>query len=158
MRLAEREIKDKRLMNRVLASNGVVTLAMSRDNQPYLVTVNYAYDQKPRHLYFHSASSGKKLDYLAANHTVWGQVMEDMGYIEGKCDYSYRTVQFLGEAGEVLDPSEKILALTMMIEKFDHDSERMKERLLRKGKLEKVKVLRVKILEMTGKESLPRKP
>jgi nitroimidazol reductase NimA-like FMN-containing flavoprotein (pyridoxamine 5'-phosphate oxidase superfamily) len=157
MRLSEREIKDKRLMNRVLARNGVVTLAMSQDNRPYLVTLNYAYDQKPRHLYFHCASSGKKLDYLVVNPSVWGQVMEDMGYIEGKCDYSYRTVHFLGDAGEVLDPSEKSRALTMMIEKFDRKPEAMKTRLLRKGKLEKVRVFRVKILEMTGKESLPRK-
>jgi len=145
------------LMYRVLARNGVATLAMSRDNRPYLVTLNYVYDQKPRILYFHSASSGKKIDYLTANRMVWGQVMEDMGYIEGKCDYSYRTVQFLGEAGEVLDPSEKIRALTMMIEKFDRAPEGMKERLLRKGKIEKVRVFGVKILEMTGKESLPRR-
>ena len=154
IRLAEREVKDRRVMFGTLARNSVVTIAMSRNDEPYLVSVNYAYDPKAKSIFFHSAKSGKKLDYLEANPTIWCQVMEDMGYIEDKCDYAYRTVQFLGNAEEVDNGDEKKAALALLIDQFACDTERMRTRLLKKGRLDRVRVFKIKILRMTCKESL----
>ena len=40
---------------------------------------------------------GKKIDILKENNIVWGQAMIDKGYIQGKCDHLYATVQFRGK-------------------------------------------------------------
>jgi len=128
-----------------------LTLALCRDHEPYLVTVNYAYDTAERCFYFHCAGEGKKIDYLKANPIVWGQVLEDGGYLAGRCDHAYRTVQFRGRAEFVEGLEEKRRALALMIERLEPDPEPVKARLLAEGRVKKVTIVRVRVLEMTGK-------
>jgi nitroimidazol reductase NimA-like FMN-containing flavoprotein (pyridoxamine 5'-phosphate oxidase superfamily) len=45
MRRSQWEIEDKDEIKKILRSSPFVTLAMCSDNQPYLVTVNHAYDE-----------------------------------------------------------------------------------------------------------------
>jgi len=107
-------------------------------------------------LYFHCAPMGRKVDYLKANPKVWGQVMRDNGYIQGKCDYAYETVMFSGSAEFVHDLSEKRHALDMMIDKLESARVAMKKRLLTNKKLNEVAVCRIRIEGLSGKESVVR--
>jgi hypothetical protein len=57
----DRAITDPAKLERVLKETLYITVAMCKDNVPYLVSLSHAYDPKGKHLYFHCASEGKKL-------------------------------------------------------------------------------------------------
>ena len=72
IRRKEKTIEDAAELRAILREAKHVTLAMCRDGEPYLVTVNHGFDPERRCLYFHCAREGKKVDILRANPRVWG--------------------------------------------------------------------------------------
>ena len=157
MRRQELEMKSKRAMREILAGQECMTIAMCKGKEPYLVTVTYSYDARSQSLYFHCAPAGKKIDYLKANPIVWGQVLEDLGYVTGECEHSYRTVMFRGRAEFITDIKEKRRALGLMIDKLEERPSEARKRLITKSSLEKASIVRVRVLELSGKESLRKK-
>jgi nitroimidazol reductase NimA-like FMN-containing flavoprotein (pyridoxamine 5'-phosphate oxidase superfamily) len=151
LRRSEKAITDPAEMWAIIAGQKFVTLALCKDNVPYLATVNYGYDQVAGCLYFHCAGEGKKMDYLQANPVVWGQVIEDNGYLDGKCDHAFRTVQFEGRVTLLEDIEEKRCALSLMIDRLESDPEAVKTRLITAKALERVTIGQVHIETMTGK-------
>ncbi len=81
-------------------------------------------------------------------------MMQDNGFIEGECSYAYRTVMFSGTTEFVTDMDEKRRALDLMIDKLDANPPRMKKRSLTDDKLRKVAICKVRIGDMSGKESV----
>jgi nitroimidazol reductase NimA-like FMN-containing flavoprotein (pyridoxamine 5'-phosphate oxidase superfamily) len=156
MRRPERRIKERKRMLELLDGKDHVTIAMSKDNVPYLVTVNHYFDKKGTCIYFHCASKGKKMDYMKANPFVWGQVMDDLGPVEGECDQEYRTVMFRGKVSFVESMQEKKHALDLMIDRLSSRPARVKSTLTG-ASLDKVAICRIDLLEMTGKECLAKK-
>ncbi len=127
-----------------------VTLALCRGDEPYLVTVNHALDESGELLYFHCAVQGRKIEFIRANPRVWGQILEDRGYLAGQCDHAYRSVQFAGRAELVEDGAEKRRALELLIDRHEPDPGPVKARLLERD-LTKVGVVRVRISDWFGK-------
>ena len=80
MRRKDKEITDQAAIKKILYETHYVTLAMVKDNEPYLISLSHVYDEEKNCIYFHCASEGKKLDYLKENNTVWGQAIKDYGY------------------------------------------------------------------------------
>ena len=115
MRRQEKKIKSRRELLAVIRRQNYLTLAMSRGREPYLVSLNYGYDPRRNCFYFHCARVGKKVEYLAANPIVWGQIIEDRGYKAGQCDHYYRTVQFRGRVSFLKTHAAKVRALRLMI-------------------------------------------
>jgi nitroimidazol reductase NimA-like FMN-containing flavoprotein (pyridoxamine 5'-phosphate oxidase superfamily) len=113
--------------------------------------MNHGYDEREHCLYFHCAPTGKKVDLIRANPRVWGQVLEDGGYLDGECDHAYRTVQFQGRAEFVEDQAEKGRALALMIDQLESAPEPVKARNLLPEKIAGVCILRVRLGEMSGK-------
>jgi nitroimidazol reductase NimA-like FMN-containing flavoprotein (pyridoxamine 5'-phosphate oxidase superfamily) len=72
VRRKEREITDLTEMRQVLKTTKYVTVALSRENDPYLVALSHGYDETRNCLYFHCAPEGKKLIYAQSNNRVWG--------------------------------------------------------------------------------------
>ena len=66
MHLYDREIKDNHEIQNILLQGKYAVVALCRDNEPYLVTLNYGYDREKEAMYFHSALAGLKLDFLQA--------------------------------------------------------------------------------------------
>ena len=97
MRRKDKEITNVEVMKKILKSAKYVTLALCMDNQPYLVSLSYGYDENRNCIYFHSATEGKKLIYLKSNNIVWGQALLDYGYAEGECNHLYASVHFSGK-------------------------------------------------------------
>lgn len=157
MRRQELEMKSKRAMREILAGQECMTIAMCKGKEPYLVTVTYSYDARSQSLYFHCAPAGKKIDYLKANPIVWGQVLEDLGYVTGECEHSYRTVMFRGRAEFITDIKEKRRALGLMIDKLEEKPSEARKRLITLSSLEKASIVRIRVLELSGKESLRKK-
>jgi len=153
MRKQEKEITDPEELEKVLLGQRAATIAMCRDGEPYLVTLNYAYSPENRCLLFHCATEGKKLDLIKANPRVWGQIVEDRGYAQGQCDHHFRSVHFWGTAGIITDPAEKRAALSLLIERHEPEPEKMKQRLLGDAKLDDVAVVRITLEGMSGKSN-----
>ena len=149
----DREITDPAEILEVVRMQAFMTIAMARAGVPYLATVNYAFDADRRAFYFHCAPTGKKVDVIEANPTVWCQILEDRGYIDGKCDWAYRSVQFPGTARFTSDPDERRRALHVIIDKLERDPE-AKRRLLAEANLDEVRVCRIDAGPFTGKKNL----
>jgi len=155
VRNSERAIDSEEEMSGILARGRHMTLAMCKDGHPYLVSLNYSFDRDKMRLYFHCAGEGRKLECIKSNPEVWGQVLEDLGYLPGKCDYGYRTVMFWGRAVTIEDLSEKQRALVMMIDSLEPNPAEVKTRLIKEERLREVTVVRISVEGMTGKQSLP---
>jgi len=132
----DKEITDVRVLKKILKDTKYVTLAMSKDGVPYLVSLSHGYDEGRNCLYFHCATAGKKLDYIRSNNVVWGQALLDYGYAEGKCDHLYASVHFQGKVALIDDIEEKRSAIECMMNQLDRkpgeliegiDVERLKE-------------------------------
>lgn len=152
MRRRDKEITEETVLKRILKSAKYVTIAMSMNNQPYLVSLSHGYDEDRNCIYFHCASEGKKLDFLRANNTVWGQALLDYGYIQGECDHNFASVHFKGKVTFITNLEEKLQAIKIMTRQLDQNPDALADKLSNK-KLESVTVGRIDIDFMTGKKS-----
>jgi nitroimidazol reductase NimA-like FMN-containing flavoprotein (pyridoxamine 5'-phosphate oxidase superfamily) len=152
LRRIERDMPERADQVAVLRGQKYLSLAMARDNQPYLVSLNYAFSEEENCFYVHSAPEGRKLDYLRANPRVWGMVIEDRGYLPGQCSHAYRSVMFDARAEFLDDVEEKRQALALMIDHADPDPEPLKQKLIATANLDQVVVLRLSVQRMAGKQ------
>lgn len=152
MRRRDKVIEGDDALFGVLHRQKFMTLALCKDGEPYLVTVNYGFDPHGHRFYFHCAPLGKKVDFLRANPVVWGQVAEDLGYMDGECDHAYRSVQFRGRAHFVQDTAEKRRALELMIDQLESDPDPVKIRTLTEEAVRGVCIVEIRADFFTGKE------
>ena len=89
IRRVEKEISDKEDLLEILKNGKFAIISMSKENEAYLVTLSYGYDELKNSLYFHCAKEGQKIDFIKSNPFVCGTVIEDNGYEEG-CGQAYR--------------------------------------------------------------------
>jgi nitroimidazol reductase NimA-like FMN-containing flavoprotein (pyridoxamine 5'-phosphate oxidase superfamily) len=128
-----------------------VTLAICEGGEPYLATVNYGYDEQQRAFYFHCSPKGRKVRMLRANPVVWGQVLDDLGYVDGRCLHGYRTVQFRGRVSFLEDPQDKRRALYLMIDQLESDPARARERFVDDDSVRSVAIGRVDVESFSAK-------
>lgn len=150
MRKISKKIPDLTEVESILKAGELCRLAMSIDNNPYLVTMNYGYHDGC--LYFHSALEGLKIEIMKSNPNVCFQVETDVDLTptENICDWSqdYRTVVGFGRVEFIQEKKEKIFALKCLLKQYvDRDHEIPDE------KLEGVLLFKVVIEKMTGKQS-----
>jgi nitroimidazol reductase NimA-like FMN-containing flavoprotein (pyridoxamine 5'-phosphate oxidase superfamily) len=156
VRRKDREITDSAVLKSVLKSTKYVTIALCMDNEPYLVSLSHGYDEVQNCLYFHCAPEGKKLVYLKANNSVWGQAVLDYG-VTDECDYAYTSVHFKGKVSLVEDLSEKRHAIEVMIRQLSENPE-AKLAKIKLEKLAKTTMGRIDISCMTGKKHPTQEP
>ncbi|MGM0428212.1 MAG: pyridoxamine 5'-phosphate oxidase family protein [Thermodesulfobacteriota bacterium] len=151
MRKREKEIQDRSEIEAILDKAQVCRLALSDDNRPYMVPLNFGY--KDNCLYFHTGRTGKKIDILKRNNSVCFQVDVDLEVVESDnpCDWNmnYRSVIGHGRAVFLEDPAEKKHALDIIVEHYgaaknDYDEARLK----------RLTLIKVDIERMTGKRSM----
>jgi hypothetical protein len=131
-----------------------VTIAMSINDEPYLVTMNHVYDDSRGCVYFHCAKEGRKVGILKDNNRVWGQGLIDGGYKQGSCEHLFKTTQFSGTVTFVENLVEKEQALRLMIKKLDENPEKIIVEQITPDSLGRVMVGRIDISFMTGKKSM----
>ena len=153
MKKVEREITDKEELENILRNGKYAVISMCRNNEPYIVTLSYGYDENKKSLYFHSAKAGLKIDFIKENPKVCATVIEDGGYLKGECEHKYASVVFWGSMYVVDDLVEKKHALSSMIDHLEEVPEPVKARLLKNDSVyEGVGILRLDINEITGKK------
>lgn len=151
MQRAEKKIEDRELLLEIIREQKYMTLAMCTKGQPYLVTMNYAFDENENCFFFHCAPQGKKIEYLKKNPNVWGQVLDETEYLEGECDYAYQSLHFKGTVEFLTALSEKKNALRMMIQQLEPHPKAVTTRLIDPSSLENVTIGKINVQFMIGK-------
>lgn len=142
----EGQITDPAEIEAILRKGKYATFALCRNQEPYLVTLNYGYDAEAQTLFLHSAPEGLKLEFIKANPTVCGTVIVDEGYARGKCTHAYRSVVFWGEIEILTDLDDKRAGLSCMIDHLEEDAAAVRQRLLSNpDRLKHVTVLKLTI-------------
>ncbi|MHA1777846.1 MAG: hypothetical protein DRO88_09975 [Promethearchaeia archaeon] len=152
LRRKEKKITENSEIEKIFLDQKVFTLAMCKNNIPYLVTMDYVWDSSEKCFYFHCAAAGKKIDILNSNSNIWGQIVEDLGYIPGECDHAYRSVHFEGKVEFIDEIAIKRKALELMIKKFENDPQPLYERFLQEKSLKSVKIGKISPKYLTGKK------
>ena len=153
IRRKEKAITDIKEMEEILTKAKYVTIAMSKDNEPYLATLSHGYNAEEKCIYFHCAKEGKKIDILNENNIVWGQALVDRGYVTGKCDHLYATTQFKGRVYFINDLEEKRTALITMINQLEGNPKEVIEKQINEKSLQRVNIGRIDIEYLSGKEA-----
>jgi len=153
MNRKEKEITDPVVLNEIVKQGKYVMIAMCRENEPYIVTLNYGYDDIKNALYFHCSLKGLKLDFIKHNPAVCATVIEDRGYKIGDCSHAYRSVVFWGKMHIIEDLEEKKYGINILLNHLEDNPGEIKEKSLKSDDVYKdVGILRLDIAEIIGKQ------
>lgn len=150
MRRKEKEIKDKIIIDKILTSAIICRVAFHDDPYPYVVPMNYGHNDGS--LYFHCAQEGKKIDLIKRNNKVCFEIEMSHELItdDVSCKWStkYQSLIGYGEIEIISDNEEKKKGLDVIM--IQHGK---KENLYNENAVKKVTVLKLKITNVTGKQS-----
>ncbi len=113
---------DREEMMKLLGEEDTGVLCLSRDGEPYGVTLSYALVDGE--IIFHCATSGRKLDFIEANPRVCFVVSRHPDRTlphrpDSECNYRYESVHCFGKARIVQDPAERLDYLKKFKAHFD---------------------------------------
>jgi nitroimidazol reductase NimA-like FMN-containing flavoprotein (pyridoxamine 5'-phosphate oxidase superfamily) len=127
-------------------------LALTRNDHPYVVPLNYLYLEGK--IYFHSAKDGQKIAFLRENHKVCFEVDGLFGFTKGEADCSYaplyKSVIAYGKATIVEENTEKMEVLSSLVQKYYGS----KPDSFANAMLEDTLVVVIEISKLTGKQRL----
>jgi nitroimidazol reductase NimA-like FMN-containing flavoprotein (pyridoxamine 5'-phosphate oxidase superfamily) len=148
MRRSDREITDGAEIKEILGSCITLRLGMCCDDIPYVVPLNYGFDNGS--LYFHCALTGMKLDYIRRQSLVCFEVDTGCELIRGEEPSGFRmkysSVIGWGHAFIIEDEQEKIRALDILMRQHGGPEGPYSDNALRR-----VATVRIDIDRMTGK-------
>ncbi len=123
MRRAERAVTDPAVIREILDRAKVMHVGFVDQGDPYVVPLNfgYTYENDVLTLYFHSAVSGRKMDIIKENPTVFCTITVQDGLKDGgdnACSYSYHYASIMGQgrAMRLTSPDDKRAALDILME------------------------------------------
>lgn len=154
MNKQEKEITNREELLAIIKRGKYTTLSLCRDNEPYIVTLNYGFNQEKLALYFHTSAKGLKIDFIKQNPNVCGTIIEDTGYKMGKCDHAYRSVVFWGTMRMLEEMEEKKYGMDILLHHLEKEPAEVRQRLLADDAVyerRNLAILRLDIYEMTGK-------
>ncbi|HEX3043524.1 MAG TPA: pyridoxamine 5'-phosphate oxidase family protein [Bacillota bacterium] len=153
MRRAEREIKDPLQLEAVIKNGKYAVIALCRNNEPYIVTLSYSYDENDRALYFHGAKDGLKIEFLNANPNICLTIIDDQGYIPRECSHAYKTIVIRGKMELLEQEVERMKGIEVLIHHLEKNPEKMLAKVNQtSGQWDKTQLFKLKIVEMSGKE------
>ena len=151
MRRKDKEINEYRIIETILHQGQLCHLGLCVDNLPYVVTVNYGYNN--RTLYIHSAPKGKKIDIIKTNNTVHFAIETHLALLEAEnaCDFNqkFKSVHGTGKAIFIEDETSKREALDIIMHQhgatgpFNYTPVYLKQ----------VCIIKIEIESITGKQS-----
>ncbi len=152
MRRTDREITELHDIETIISKCQVCHLALSNpDGLPYAVALNFGYAPgSPPALYFHCATSGKKLDLIRQNPRCAFIIDRTLELVTGPtaCDWGmkYESVMGAGIIEIASDSAQRRVGLDCIMAQYGHRSPAY-----RPEAIEKALVLKLTIQEMTGK-------
>lgn len=148
MRRKDREIKDKKEIEAILKDCKVLRLAMVDEDKPYLVPMNFGYQEGA--IYLHSAPEGRKIDLIRKNPHICFEVDETIRFKKASlaCNWGleYKSVIGTGKAVFISEGPEKRQALDIIMAQYSNRQFDYSEEMI-----EKTLVIKIQIETMTGK-------
>ena len=149
MRKSNQEIIDPVEIEEILKNGRVCRLAMCKNNSPYIVPLNYGYDNG--YLYFHCAEEGLKIEILKENPHVCFEIETDLHLKSNDepCTWSqyYKSIIGFGRAHFLKYREEKLKALLILMNHY-----RAQDWKIPDVKIDGVTIIEVKIDSITGKK------
>ncbi len=150
MRRKEKEIIDIKKINGIIDKAEVFRLAMSLNDTPYIVPLNFGY--KDGTIYFHCAKKGKKIDILKQNNKVCFEFDTDCELVESEkgCNWSmkFKSVIGSGKVSFLEDTREKQKALEIILQHYSVNTFQFE-----KKQLDNTLIAKIDIDQITGKQS-----
>ena len=153
MRRKEREITDPKEIDDIIERADVCRIALSDNNIPYIVTMNFGYRKgKNPALFLHCAAKGKKTDIIKKNNLACFQMSIDHKLVEThvrcNCGMQYKSVVGMGRISFITKNEDKIEALNILMKHYHgQDGHQFK-----KAHVNTTTVLRLDIDEISGKK------
>jgi nitroimidazol reductase NimA-like FMN-containing flavoprotein (pyridoxamine 5'-phosphate oxidase superfamily) len=152
MKRSDREITRRADVDELVREALVCRLGFAVESEPYIVPVSFGFDGD--FIYFHTAKTGKKIDFIEANRRVCFELERDVKlqqHPSNPCNwsFSYESVIGYGYVKELDAPEDKFHGLNQIM---IHYSGREWE--FEAASLESTRVWRVEIESMTGKRAL----
>ncbi len=150
MRRHEKEITAKGELEQVLWQGRVCHLAIPDDPLPYLIPLNYGYQDGA--LYFHSAPQGRKIELLKKQQQACFSVTIDYGIIEAEraCSWGARFTCIMGSGRIefIEDPQQKLAALHILMAQYSDQTFSFEQ-----VQVDAALVFKLVIETMSGKQS-----
>jgi nitroimidazol reductase NimA-like FMN-containing flavoprotein (pyridoxamine 5'-phosphate oxidase superfamily) len=151
MRRKDKEIRDRNIIEQLLSGSDICRIAMIDGNRPYLVPLNYGYAGNT--LYFHSASSGKKIDILKQNNRVCFEIENHNEIIRDEipCEWTakYRSLIGYGTIEFITGFEEKKKGLDVIMAHYGKTGINN----YMDNHIENMIILKLNIEEISGKQS-----
>ena len=152
MRRNDRQIEALEEIMAILQKADVCRIAMSDQNVPYIVSLNFGFGKKrATSLYFHCASEGKKIDILKKNNLVCFQADIESEFflhsIACGCSTKYQSVVGLGRIFFVTDGAEKLEALQAIMTHYTKKTGHV----FNEDMVARTTIMRLDIEEISGK-------
>ena len=150
MRRKKQEIKDKEAIENIIKNSFICRLAMLDGEVPYIVPVNYGYEDNA--IFIHSAPEGKKIDLLKANNRVCFELEYGVDLIkkEMACDWTtrYKSIIGYGTIEIITDLQGKKHGLDIIM---SHNG-RENNNVYKEKALDRMVILKLNIQRFTGKQ------
>ena len=151
MRRTDKQITTKKDIEQIIKDSLVCRLAFSKDNIPYIVPVSFGYDGTS--LYVHTAKEGKKIDFIHSNNLICFEFDINVKTVEHEtsaCNWTttYQSVIGYGRIFEVTKFEEAQYGLNQILLHYSGKEWNLNEKMLNT-----VKMWRIEIEEISGKQS-----
>lgn len=150
MRRKDKIIEDKTVLQQILTNSLICRIALFDCEFPYIVPLNYGY--KDNALYFHGATSGRKLNLIQKNNKVGFEIEQNHEIIKAElsCDWTtkYRSIIGTGTITIITDFEKKKQALDIIMQQHGRAENTYNDKAVNK-----VTVLKLDIVEISGKQS-----
>lgn len=153
MRRKDREISEHQEFEDIIRKADVCRIALTNNNIPYIVTLNFGYVSEPEKLiYFHCANQGRKLDMIRQNNNVCFEMDIDHEIYKGArgCDWGsrFRSIVGYGEIDIITQKNDKITGLKSIMSHYGGEGEYEFEDSI----VDNTTILRLRINEMSAKK------
>jgi nitroimidazol reductase NimA-like FMN-containing flavoprotein (pyridoxamine 5'-phosphate oxidase superfamily) len=150
---SDREIKDAKQIETIIENAHVCRIGLSDGNMPYIVPMHFGHNDNC--LYFHCAKEGKKIDIIKRNNNACFEMDINHTLVKPKgrpCGWSakYQSVIGFGKVFLIESPKEKSEALNIITRHYGSEYYPFS-----KEELEKVCIIKIEIVSITGKEADP---
>ena len=121
MRRDDKEITSREKIDNIIMRSQVCRLAFAVENDPYMIPLSFGYDGSS--IFFHTAKTGKKIDYIETNHKVCFEFEGNVRLLTDKekackCTFSFESVIGYGVVSELLSKDKKEYALNQIMLRY----------------------------------------
>lgn len=151
MRKINQEITDLTIIEQMLSTATICRIGMIDNGKPYIIPLNYGFSDG--FLYIHSAPEGRKIEILKENNQVCFEIESTATTLKHEipCKWSekYRSIIGYGTVEFIDDFESKTKALEIIMKQHGAVGEQIFE----KKQIEFVVILKIKIEEISAKQS-----